>query len=243
MKYLLTIIIIVLTITVITVYFNWPEQDITEEDVLVIVNNHKLPRSLLDQKRSHGGHHGEGDHQALLDTIIINELLIQEAQRLKIHLEPSFRQSVQNYYEQSLIKILIDRQFNDMKVNVSDEEIDRYISNYTRIFTYTLLTEKNSTEPDFTKSVPFIELSDFLKLTLNSLAPGESATVYSNSGETTSYRLDKSEPNPDLHPYRGNRESAREIIANYKQERELTAWIKELRDQANIIFPDQTEKP
>jgi len=144
MKYLLTLLAIVLAITSVTVFYLWPEPEITNKNILVTVNGHSLPRSLLlDRKKEQSGNNSKDD-QATLDNIITHELLLQEAKRLNIDKEPTFRMSVQSYYEQSLIKILIDRQFHNTKTEVTDQDIDRYISNYGKIFTYTRLTGGNS---------------------------------------------------------------------------------------------------
>ena len=72
---------------------------------------------------------------------------------------------------------------------------------------------------------------------------GDVATDFYTGNEIISFRLDKIEPGPDQFPFIGNRASIKKIITNYKKERALTAWIKELRDQATITSPDKTKKP
>jgi len=239
MKYLLTLLIIIVSITAVTFFYLRPEPKTVDKDILVVVNGHSLPRSLLEQKNYRSGHLGKDDKE-IVDSIIINELLLQEAQRLNIDKEPNFRLSIQNYYEQSLIKTLIDRQFSDLKIMVTDQEIDRYISNYGKIFTYTRFSEKkldDSLKKQQQRSVHFAELSDFLKMMLGDLKEGERINDFSDSNEVISYRLDKIEQVPVQEPYMEKRESIRKIITNYKQERAVTAWIIGLRDQATIIYP------
>ena len=245
MKYLLIILAIVLAVTSVTVFYFWPEPETIKKDILVTVNGHSLPRSLFDRKKEQSGNYSKDD-KAILDNIIINELLLQEAQRLNIDKEPAFRMSVQNYYEHSLIKILIDRKFSDTKIEATDQDIDQYISNYGKIFTYTRLPENNSKgsirKPE-QRSVLFDDLSDSLKLMLGSMKVGDVVTDFYTGSEVVSFRLDKIEPGPKQEPFWGNRESIRRIITNYKKERALTAWIKELRDRATITIPDKTKKP
>ena len=245
MKYLLTVLAIVLAITAVTVFYHWPGPETVEEDILVTVNGHNLPQSMLDQKKAQSGYHSKDD-KAILDTIIINELLLQEAQRIGIDKEPEFRISVQNYYEQSLIKILIDRQFSDTKNQATEKDIDQYISNYGKIFTFTRLTGDNSADSSQVpqqKSVLFDDLSDSLKLMLGGMKEGDVVTDFYTGSEVVSFRLDMIEPSPDQEPFTGNRESIRKIITNHKKERALTAWIKEVRDRATITTPNKTEKP
>lgn len=245
MKYLLTVLIIILTVIAVTVFYLRPEPETVVEDILVVVNDHNLPRSLLDQKKTQRGYHSKDDKE-ILDTIIINELLLQEAQRRGIDKEPNFRISVQNYYEQSLIKILIDIQFSDMKAESTDEDINQYISNYGKTFTYTRLSANNSADASQMqqqRSALFDDLSDYLKLTLGGMKVGDVVTDVLTGSEVISFRLDRIEPGPVQEPFIGNRESIRKMITNYKKGRALTAWIKELRDRATITIPDKAEKP
>ena len=245
MKYLLTVLAIVVAVTIITVFFLWPEPETVQEDILVTVNGHNLPRSLLEQKKQQSGYHSKDD-KAILDNIIINELLLQEAQRQGIDKEPSFRISVQNYYEQSLIKILIDRKFSDTEMTATDEDIDRYISNYGKIFTFSRLPEESSASAEEVteqRSVLFDDLSDSLKLMLGNMKVGDTVTDYYTGSEVVSFRLESIEPAPVQEPFTGSRDSINRIITNYKKERALTEWIKSLRDKATITTPAKTEKP
>ena len=239
MKYLFTLLAIVLAVTSVTAFYLWPKPEIINKDILVTVNGHSLPLSLLDQKKAQSGNHRK-DNKAILDDIIIHELLLQEAQRLNIDKEPSFRRSVQNYYEQSLIKILIDRQFRDTKTKVTDQDIDRYISNYGKVFTYTRLPGNNShgsSQKPEQRSILFDDLSDSLKLILGSMQCGDVVTDFGTDGGAISFRLDRIEPGPEQESFHGNRKLIRKIISNYKKERALTAWIKKIRDRATIIIP------
>jgi len=244
MKYLVTILFIGLAVSAATVFYFLPEPETSKEDILVTVNGHDLPRSMLDQKKSQSGYHSKDD-KAILDSIIINELLIQEAQRQGIDKEPSFRTSVQDYYEQSLIKILIDREFGETETQATDQEVDEFIANYGSIFTFTRLSQEtaDTTEIPEQRSVLFDDLSDSLKLMLGGMKIGDVVTDFYTGSEVVSFRLDRIEPGPDEKPFSGNRESIRNIITNHKKERALTAWIKDLRDRATITTPDMKEKP
>jgi hypothetical protein len=245
MKYIITLLTIILAVSAVTAFFLWPEPEIIKENILVTVNGHNLPLSVLEQKKTQSGYHSKDD-RALLDTIIINELLIQEAQRLEIDKEPSFRLSVQNYYEQSLIKILIDRQFSDTKSEATDKDIDRYISNHGKVFTFSRLSVNDETEPDQTddqKAVLFDDLSASLQLMLGDMNAGDEKIYYQTGSEILSLRLDKIEQGTVQEPFVGNRETIKRIIDNYKREQALTSWIKGLRDRATITIPRKAEKP
>ena len=245
MKYILTLLAIVITVSAVTAYYLWPKPEVVTEDILVTVNGHNLPKSVLEQKKKQSGYHSKDD-RALLDTIIINELLLQEAQRQQIDKEPNFRLSVQNYYEQSLIKILIDRQFSTAKGEATDKDIDRYITNHGKMFTFSRLSGDQGTDSSQKaeqKTVLFDDLSASLKIMLSDMKAGEEKIYYQTGNEVLSLRLDRVEQGPVQEPFTGNRKSIRRIIDNYKRERAMTSWIKELRDRAIITVPRETEKP
>jgi len=165
---------------------------------------------------------------------------------LKMDKDPGFRLSVQNYYEQSLIKILIDRQFSDTKIVATDKDIDQYISNHGKIFTFSRLSVNDETDPDQTddqKAVLFDDLSASLQLMLGDMKAGDEKIYYQTGSEILSLRLDKVEQGTVQEPFVGNREIIRRIIDNYKREQALTSWIKELRDRATITIPRKAEKP
>ncbi len=244
MKYIFTLLVIVAAVSAVTVFYLWPEPEIITEDVLVIVNGHSLPRSVLEQKRKESGYHSKDD-KALLDTIIINELLLQEAQRLKIDREPDFRHSVQSYYEQSLIKILIDRQFSEKGGEVTEKDVDRYISNYGKMFTFSRLSENKEKDgnQEEQKTVLFDDLSAPLQLMLGDMNIGDEEIYFQTGSEVFSLRLDNIEQGAMQEPFVGHRESIRRIIINHRREKALTSWIKGLRDQATITTPRKTETP
>ena len=64
--------------------------------------------------------------EQFIEETIEKQLFIQEAVKMEINKEQSFRMSVQNFYEQSLIKVLLDRKLDSLKVDVTDEEIAKY---------------------------------------------------------------------------------------------------------------------
>ena len=248
MKYVRTLLFIVTVITAVTVYYLWPEPEITEGNVLVIVNGHTIPRTVLKQRKAEGRYHNKTESE-IIDAVIINDLLLQEAQRLNMDKEPGFRRAVENYYEQSLIKILIDRRMNAIQGSATDEEVDRFIGNYGKIFTFTKLSDDEISSVDQggeSRSLLFDDLSDSLKILLSDMDLGDVRTKFNTSNGVISFRLDKIEAAKAPPQFDGNRERVKKIISNYKREQSLTAWIEKLRDQATIKIPTENgiaEKP
>ncbi|NOX32643.1 MAG: hypothetical protein GXP56_02740, partial [Deltaproteobacteria bacterium] len=120
--------------------------------------------------------------EQFIDTVIDKQLLIQEAIKMKINKEESFRRSVENFYEQSLIKILLDRKMKSLVVDVTDDEISRYetlLQNklfLTKTIYPSMKDAQNKTRGTIEKiETDFIDLSGDLKFIVLNLSIGESS--------------------------------------------------------------------
>jgi peptidyl-prolyl cis-trans isomerase C len=73
----------------------------------------------------------EGGRKKYLDGLIEKEILLQEAQRQGIEKEKDFMKSIENYWEQALLRILLERKSKEISnlVNVYDNEIEEYYKN------------------------------------------------------------------------------------------------------------------
>ncbi|MDP2922088.1 MAG: SurA N-terminal domain-containing protein [Candidatus Omnitrophota bacterium] len=70
----------------------------------------------------------EKGRREYLDGIIEKEVLLQEAQRLGIDRERDFMKSIENYWEQALLRILLERKSKEISglIHVYDNEIEKY---------------------------------------------------------------------------------------------------------------------
>jgi len=69
------------------------------------------------------------DRAYFINSVIDRELLLQEAQRERLDQEPEFVHAMQEFLEQSLVRLVVDRHYNSLKPNVSDADIERYRAN------------------------------------------------------------------------------------------------------------------
>lgn len=76
----------------------------------------------------------EKSKKDFLEDLITKELLLQEAKRRGLDLKPDFRRSIQSYYEQTLLKNLAQERMSEIKVSVTEEEIESYYRNMGRVF-------------------------------------------------------------------------------------------------------------
>lgn len=240
MKYLLAIVSIILLATVLSVIFIWPDKQPVDEDVFLTINGQKMPQALVDVYKGKGGSHHESQED-FLQSVITRQLLLQEAQRLGIDKEPEFRAALKTFFEHSLITTLMDRQEKAINVEISEDEIDKYLSSFGKIFTFTKYPVSDGrpntidTAKGLQASALFDDLAQPLKIALATLNPGETTVGFDTGNEKLAITLDSVSPGNTSVPARTiPREYARELLVEHKTEQKINDWIEELRQHASI---------
>lgn len=182
-----------------------------------------------------------------IESIIEKQLLIQEAIKMDINKEKSFRLSVENFYEQSLIKILLDRKLDSLQVDVTEEEIEKYKAYMqnrlflTKMVYPSMKDAQNKTNGTIEKiESGFLDLSDDLKFTVMQLNIGEFSKpmandLTANDFQVYIYRLDEIQKIDDPDKIQ---EVDIEYVSLYlkdkKKEQLLDEWSREIRKSAEI---------
>ncbi len=240
MKYLATILAIVCIVTLLTIYFVWPDKQIDAANVAATVNGYNLTKTSVTAEGERVGYHSAKDYATYLDSAITRELLIQEAQRQNLDKEESFRKTLKSFYEESLIKTLMDRQYSGPKIQVSEPEIDDYLAMFSHIVTFTRLPvvspppEIPSSEDGPQTAVLFDDLAEPMKFLLSRLKPGELATRFDSGSEQFAIRLDKITPASGLVTTKPERALVKRILEECKRQQQLSDWLSELRNKASI---------
>ncbi|MFA5902673.1 MAG: hypothetical protein WC836_01975 [Desulfobacula sp.] len=183
--------------------------------------------------------------ELFIESVIDKQLLIQEAIRNEINKEENFRISVKNFFEQSLIKILLDRKFASIVVDVTDKDIEKYenlikCKIFFTKYVYPTLKDLNEKTVETAQKMEsdFINLSDDLKFTLLSLEKGESSKPQKNGIEgIIIYRLDdvqkiNTESTGEYNSLDIKKVSV--MIQNKKKEKVLEDWTDGFRKSAII---------
>ncbi|NQV04598.1 MAG: SurA N-terminal domain-containing protein, partial [Candidatus Omnitrophica bacterium] len=70
----------------------------------------------------------KSERRDYLDRLVEKEVLLQEAQHQGLHREKDFMKSIEGYWEQALLKILLERKSDEISglTHVSDNEIEEY---------------------------------------------------------------------------------------------------------------------
>ncbi len=239
MKYISTILAIIILFSITTVIIIWPEREPADKDVVMTVNNSKVTNTMLENSRKHQASHHE-THNDFLNSVALKQVLIQEAQRQKIDKEPAFREAIRNFYEQSLIKVLLERKNQTVDDHVSDREVTAFMANFGKTFTF--LTINGSGHPDTSQidwskgrkiTERFDNLSTTLQPVLANLEPGNSLSVFDTGNEWLGIRVEKitgtTNKKVAISP-----EMVRKIIATYKRQQHVNSWVNTLMADAKI---------
>ncbi len=70
----------------------------------------------------------ENQKEKFLENLVSRKLILQEAERLGMNREKDFLKAIERFYEQSLLKLVVDKKSNEFasKTQVNDREIETY---------------------------------------------------------------------------------------------------------------------
>ena len=109
MRYLFYIIIFMLLLTAGVITLTARDGKQPPGDYIAKVNDRYILKSDLTKGRNVSLDSHDIKYE-FINSLITKEVLIHEAMERKIDQEEAFRQSIKNFYEQSLVKTLLDRQ-------------------------------------------------------------------------------------------------------------------------------------
>lgn len=239
MRYIYTILIILLIVSVVAIY-ELNKKEKIQEDAAIIINKKVIKRDEFEKLYSLQPSYLK-DRQEFINTLITKELLIQESQKEGIDKEESFRRSLQNYYEQSLIKLLMDRKFSSLEIGVNEREINKYA---------TFMDKKIRLVFYYYKSIDDIEnnkvyevervVSDFSNLSQDVRC----SLIYIDKGEVTKpikigeryavIRIEGVEPATSRVKQQMNIDEIRRAIVEFKRQQMINDWILSLRKKADV---------
>jgi parvulin-like peptidyl-prolyl isomerase len=239
MRYIYYIIFILLGLSAIIGYELRSKNDSFKEAALII-NGRVITTDEFNKLYSSRPSHVK-EKSDFINSLITKELLIQESQKEGIDKEESFRRSIQNFYEQSLIKLLIDRKFASLNITVSDEEINRYIAFLNKklhltMFSFDSLEEatRGNYGDGESKTIYFEGLCEDIRYCIISLKEGEMTKPIKIGEKYVVVRLDKVEISPLHKPSTIDKDRIKRMLTECKKEKMINDWITDLREKASI---------
>ncbi len=253
MKYIYYILIVIALVSAIFFYNTAPKSPPAEK-AAVIINDRIISEKELNDFYIHGRSISEkelsdiyasnpqrpDDRNTLINMLITKELLIQEAQKEGINKEESFRKSIQNFYEQSLIKILMDRKCACLQPNISDDEVRKYDAIADKKLLITIFNADSPADAKkgiFTgqdkRTVSFCDLSTNLQYALIYLKEGENSEPQKMDNGYIVIRLDKIE-GAIAAPSKSTAGDIKKMLAEWKREKLTNDWLDDLREKATV---------
>ena len=243
MKYIIYIILIVI-LSSLLVGYNLLSHQQGREDIALSINGQNVTMNEFNRLSANRPPYLD-DEDDFINSLVTRKLLILEAKNLELDKGENFRWSIQNFYEQSLIKALMDIKFDSLDVRIEEEELDQYADLLQKSFLLTRFNFQNLAEANAIAGegeeiqIPFAELSYDMRARLLGLQEGETTEPVKTLSGYDVFRIGRIETMPDETPV--SREEIRTMLREYKLEKEVNDWIAGLRDSADIKFAKKTE--
>lgn len=240
MRYLIIILLIIVSSTAGILLLQKPVRHATKDDV-ISVNKRQISRAelapMLEKKQL-----DDQDMLGIIDTVITRELLIQEAKRRNIDQEESFRKTLKSFYEQSLIKILIDQESKAFTYTPSSEEISTYQDLLNKKVDISLVpvseTESTATQSHKGKKeelhVIFTELTPPLQMAVLSLQLGKKTRQLSYADGKYSLEINSISDEKQTPTISISEDEAKKAITSFRRDEYLKQWLEELEKKADI---------
>jgi len=247
MRYLFYIIIFMLVLTAGVITFATRDgKQQPPGDYIAKVNGRYIMESDLVKGRNVSLDSHDTKHE-FINSLITKEVLIHEAMERKIDQEDAFRQSVKNFYEQSLIKTLLDRQQEQLPRTPTEADISAYLNFHNKMVKISLkpvnTSSQGSNETCRAETIEslFQNLAFSLRMHLLHLHEGDVSEKIDFMGCSYTVRLDavsKTAQNgpPETH------EKAAALIEDFNREELLRKWIADLVQKAHVEVNTQKIK-
>jgi hypothetical protein len=166
--------------------------------------------------------------------------MIQEAIKLGLNKEETFRKSVESFYEQSLVKALIDYKLQTLSPEVTADMISKYKEMYNKTVKYTKSVyeneeaiEKGEPQSVISREYVFKNLSETLQFSLFTLAPGESTLPELSIDGYVVYRFDGISDASGLGVLEDD-DDIRDYLMDQSRNAMFAEWLNDLKKGATI---------
>jgi hypothetical protein len=239
MRYIYYIVLILLGLSAV-IGFELRRSSTTATNAAIIINKRVISGDEFEKLYSARQPRTQSQTD-FINSLITKELLIQESQRAGIDKEESFRQSIQNFYEQSLTKLLVDKKLSSLHITVPADELNRCVSSWDKKFHITIFRfadPESAAKPDYRdgeQTVIYQEdlCGDVGEAVLQLEVRGMTKPIRSGD-QYLVVRLDKIEPGPPGVVTEKEAERIKELLAEREKEKIMNDWISGLRKNATI---------
>lgn len=248
MKYLLTILAIILSIIVASYGLHTFSVPPPVSDIVAMVNKSVITSDALQLLQKNDSNQTISKSRDAIEQLITRELLLQEAHNLNIDESESFRTALKNFYEQTLITQLLEQQKKSFEGNIHEAEITQYITLLGSTVTFSQFGyNQNPSKNNDTgnkKTVLFDTLPDKLKATLSLIRPSQTVIQYDGDNRQSLLRLDSvKNSGKTIIESVERRAEIRTLLSEHSKKRQVAEWLAGLRKDASITIYDKQEQP
>lgn len=210
------------------------------EGSLVINQRIYQPQELDEQLRT-TPYHFDGKKEQITD-LIYRELLLQEAKLQEIDAEDAFRHSLRDYYEQSMIKTLLDRQYQSPEHQPNTVQVEACLPILSKRFQIKRFSypdrssaQDNSNAQLKEYNLPYLELPEGIRPSLFKLNGGTlSEPMHSADGW---FRLQLTDIQPIARAEQPLLLEQEELCRNELKKQSIQNWVEQLYQKADIQRP------
>lgn len=237
MKYIIYIIIIAITTSVSLLYKPAAQQSKGQQAIRVngrSVSQQELDEKTIQQSTLLGG------PLNITNSLIMREILIDEALQQHIDQNESFQKQIKNFYEQSLVSVLVERKLNSISYSPTAEEIEAYKNLLGRQISLELRAVSPEREVDVPGEAPLEKLSGLfedlsLPLRMNILFVSEQQTskpapIFGGLFTIYAKKIGAKKETGELY----EEEEIKASIIEYRKEEIFHSWLQSLRGKATI---------
>lgn len=244
MRHIYYILAIIVASTILMVFYIIESRPTVDNKCVLQINDQQFSREDIARMRSDYMPFLEQSEEAL-DRLIDRSLLIQEAMKIGVDKREPFRASIQNFYEQTLIKTLIEEKYSEFTSTISETEIDSFaqlLNSQATLNENLFKDEKSAREKKAPISsrrldkVDVAELSDQVKLRLIALQTSGVCEPIKTASGFVNYEIIDITRGADANRKLSGIE--RTVIADklrdLKLQMKITEWLTNLRQSATI---------
>lgn len=244
MKYIVYIIFIAVIASFSFFYFPTSSSN-TDQSYVIRIDGRCISSTEIAELKQHSP--SLFDQSGYLpESLIMREILIAEALRQKVDQEESFHHRIKTFYEQSLVKNLVDRQMASIHYSPTTEEFAAYTDLLGRTIELDLVPIASSAqsivaEPEHL-SGSYLDLSAAIRMEILFLKPGVPSAPFHLFGQNYVIIVQHiGEKDPLFDNYDDDRDLA--VIKEYRRQQIFSQWQESLMAQAKIeVAPKQKEQ-
>lgn len=211
----------------------------------LVINERSISFAELQQMWQQKPYHYR-DQKEFLDDLVLREILIQEAIVAGIADEEQFKRLIQDFFEQSLVKTLLDRKQLEQHIELSTEILTRFrnarqLRYQLNIFRYPTYAAAQAKENPQTRVMTedFVAMPESIQAQILNLQPDELSVPFADGSDYVRLQITAVESAQQLQITDDSEEELQQQLRYLLQQQRLEEWIQQLRQQAVVHYPQQ----